>query len=154
MALKIRMARGGAKKRPYYHIVVTDERSPRDGRYIERIGSHNPFLDHDNPARVVLKLERVKYWLSVGAQPSERLQGFLAAAGLVEKKVRPTQTKKNQPKTKAQERMKEAAEKKAAAEQAAKEAAEAPAQEPVVAVEETPAEEPAPTEESAEPAAE
>ncbi len=127
MAVKIRMARAGAKKRPHYHIVVADERSPRDGRYIERLGSHNPFLEKDNPARVTLKIDRVKYWLSVGAQPSDRIHLFLAEAGILPKKPFTTLTKKNQPKRKAQERLQAEMDKKAAAEQAAREAAEAEA---------------------------
>lgn len=127
MALKIRMARAGAKKRPYYQIVVADERSPRDGRYIEQLGSHNPFLDHDNPNRVILKIERLKHWLSTGAQVSDRVHSFLAAAGLVKKKLNPIQTKKSTPKQKAQERMKAEEEQRLAAEQAAREAIEAEA---------------------------
>ncbi|MEI8320657.1 MAG: 30S ribosomal protein S16 [Alphaproteobacteria bacterium] len=155
MALKIRMARAGAKKRPYYHIVVTDERNPRDGKYIERLGSHDPFLDRENPSRVVLKLDRVKHWLSVGAQVSDRIHLFLANAGILEKKPLTPQTKKNKPKRKAMERVQADIDRKAAAEQAAKDAAEAEAAaaaqaaaEPVV--EESVAEEIAPEEASVE----
>lgn len=132
--LVIRMTRHGAKKRPYYHIVVADSRSPRDGRFIEKVGTYNPMLARENPQRVTLVEERVKYWVGVGAQPSERVARFLHAANLgpkVEKRVTP---KKSAPKAKAQERIKLAAEAaKAAAEAAAAEAAapaaEAPAAE-------------------------
>ena len=81
--LKIRLARGGAKKRPYYRIVVADIRSPRDGKFIEKLGAYNPLLAKDDPSRVTLKEERIKYWLSNGAQPTERMERLLAAAGLV-----------------------------------------------------------------------
>jgi len=143
MALKIRMARAGAKKRPYYHIVVTDERNPRDGKYIERLGSHDPFLDKENPSRVVLKLERVKHWLSVGAQVSDRIHLFLANAGILEKKPLTPQTKKNKPKRKAMERVQADIDRKAAAEQAAKDAAEAEAAAAAQAAAEPVVEEPA-----------
>ncbi|MGH6947775.1 MAG: 30S ribosomal protein S16 [Kiloniellales bacterium] len=121
MSLKIRLARGGAKKRPYYRIVVADSRSPRDGRFIEKIGNFDPMLKKDNPERIRLDLERAKHWLSVGATPSDRVNRFLHDAGLTEKRPVPTQTKKHLPKAKAQERMK-------AAEEAAKAAAEKPAE--------------------------
>lgn len=106
MALKIRLARGGAKKRPFYKIVVAESTSPRDGKFIERLGSHNPMLPKDHAERVVLKLERIKYWLSVGAQPTERVTKFLANAGLVKAEKRADQTKQHLPRKKAQERMK------------------------------------------------
>lgn len=110
MALKIRLARGGAKKRPFYRIVVADSRCSRDGKFVEKIGTYDPFLAHDNPERVVLKTERAKYWISVGAQPSERVALFLANAGLAERpEIRET-PKKSAPKKKAQEKMKQAAE--------------------------------------------
>ncbi len=83
MAVKIRLARGGAKKRPFYRIVVADERAPRDGRYIERVGSYNPLLAKDNPKRVELNEERIKYWLGEGAQVTERIHRFLFKAGLM-----------------------------------------------------------------------
>jgi small subunit ribosomal protein S16 len=123
MALKIRLARGGAKKRPYYRIVVADTRSPRDGRFIEKIGSFNPLLPKDHKERLVLDLERAKHWLSVGALPTDRVERFLDGAGLVKRAPRnnPTQGK---PKAKAQERLEAA---RLAAEEAAK-AAEAPAE--------------------------
>lgn len=118
MALKIRLARHGAKKRPFYAIVVADARSPRDGRFIEKVGTYNPMLPADSGERIVLKDERVKYWLGVGAQPTDRLIRFFADRGLVKAPARPEQTKKSAPKAKAQQRAKEAAE-KAAAEAAA-----------------------------------
>ena len=83
MALKIRLSRGGAKKRPFYHVVIADSRSPRDGRFIERVGSYNPMVAKDHAERLVLKEERIKYWMGVGALPTDRVARFLAAAGLV-----------------------------------------------------------------------
>jgi small subunit ribosomal protein S16 len=85
MSVKIRLSRGGTKKRPYYYVVVADSTSPRDGRYIEQIGTHNPLLAKDNPERVKLDLERVKHWLSVGAQPTDRVARFIDAAGLAKR---------------------------------------------------------------------
>ena len=82
MSVKIRLSRGGAKKRPYYHIVIADSRRARDGKFIERVGSYNPMLPKDNPDRVKLNEERIKHWLGVGAQPSDRVHRFLGAAGL------------------------------------------------------------------------
>jgi len=146
MALKIRLARGGAKKRPFYRIVVADIRSPRDGRFIEKLGRHNPMLPKDHEERVVLNEERIKYWLGVGAKPTDRVHRMLAAAGLIGDRAIPEQTKKHLPGAKAQERVREAEEKaKEAAEAAA--AAEAEAAE-AAAAEEAPAEE-APAEEAA-----
>jgi small subunit ribosomal protein S16 len=142
MALKIRLSRGGAKKRPFYHVVVADSRSPRDGRFIERVGTYNPMVPKGHPERITLKDERIKHWMSVGALPSDRVARFLADAGMVEKPVMHEQTKQHMPKAKAQERMQEA-------EDAAKAAAEAPAEE---AAAEAPAEEAAaeaPAEEAA-----
>lgn len=109
MALKIRLARGGAKKRPFYRIVVAEATSPRDGRFVERVGSYNPMLASDHAERVVLNQERIKYWLSVGAQPTDRVQLFLARASLVPAVVRPANPTKAAPKKKAQERAKEEA---------------------------------------------
>jgi small subunit ribosomal protein S16 len=103
MALKIRLARGGAKKRPFYRIVIADAASPRDGRFLERIGHYNPLLPRDNPERIKFDVERVKHWLSRGAQPTERVQRFLADANLATFK-QPTRPQKSQPKKKAQER--------------------------------------------------
>jgi small subunit ribosomal protein S16 len=158
MATKIRLARGGSKKRPYYRIVIADVRSPRDGKFIERVGSYNPMLASDHADRIVLNKERIQHWLKTGAQPTDRVQRFLANAGLIEAKKRPEQTKKNQPGAKTQERIAEAAAKKEAAEQAAKDAAEAAKAEAEAAaaapVEEAPAAETAAEEAPAEAPAE
>jgi small subunit ribosomal protein S16 len=124
MALKIRLARGGAKKRPYYRIVVADARSPRDGRFIERVGTYNPLLPTDHAERLRLDTEAVKKWLAVGAQPTDRLVRIFANLGLVAQPERPEQTKKNAPKAKAQARAKEAADRAAAAAAAQESAAE------------------------------
>ena len=132
MSVKIRLTRGGAKKRPYYRIVVANSRDPRDGRFIEQVGTYNPMLPSDHQDRVRLKTDRIQKWLGDGAQPSDRVARFLADAGLMERRAIPNQTKKNQPKAKAQERLREAAEAaKAAAEAVADEApaAEAVAEE-------------------------
>jgi len=137
MSVKIRLTRGGAKKRPYYRIVVANSRDPRDGRFIEQVGTYNPMLPSDHSDRVRLKTDRIQKWLGDGAQPSDRVARFLADAGLMERRAIPTQTKKNLPKAKAQERLREAAEAAKAAEEAAAE--EAPAEE--VVAEEAPAEE-------------
>ena len=115
MSLKIRMSRGGAKKRPFYSIVVADSRSPRDGRFIEKLGTYNPMLDKGHPERVVMKTERIQHWLKVGALPSERVQRFLGDAGLAPKPEIHERPKKSAPKTKAQERAKAAGEAAAAA---------------------------------------
>ena len=88
MSVKIRLSRGGTKKRPYYYVVVADSTSPRDGRYIEQIGTHNPLLAKDNPERVKLNLDRMKHWLSVGAQPTDRVARFIDAAGLGKREPR------------------------------------------------------------------
>ena len=152
--LKIRLARGGAKKRPYYSIVVADSHSPRDGRFIEKVGTYNPLLKKDDPQRVTLKIERLKDWIAKGAQPTDRVARFLAAEGLAEW-AHGNNPNKGKPGKKAEERAAEraqreeerlAAEAEAAA--AAAEAAAAPAP-----VEETAAEE-APVAEEAAPAAE
>jgi len=142
--LTIRLSRGGAKRRPYYRIVVADSRKSRDGRFIERLGSYNPMLEKDDPKRVQLQEERIKHWIGVGAQPSERVQKFLAQAGMMEAPTIHAQTKKDKPKAKAQERMAAEEEAKKAAEEAAA-AAEAEAAEAAAA----PAEEEAPAEEAA-----
>ena len=137
MSLRIRLSRGGAKKRPFYRIVVADSRSPRDGRFIEKIGTYNPMLPKDGGNRLVIKEDRVKYWVSVGALPSDRVARFLGDAGLMDKPATPAnQTKQNMPKAKAQERLQEQADKAEATVAAAAEATAAPA-------EEAPAEEPA-----------
>lgn len=141
MSLRIRLSRGGAKKRPYYRIVVTDSRNPRDGRFIERVGTYNPMLAKDDEKRVTLKEDRIKHWVGLGALPSDRVARFLGAAGLGAVPAIPKQTKQNKPKAKALERIAEkeakAAEaiaeaeaaKAAAAEAAAAPAVEAPAEE-------------------------
>lgn len=114
MALKIRMARGGAKKRPFYRIVVAEATSPRDGRFVERIGHYDPFLEHSDANRVVMNLDRARYWLSQGAKPSERVALFLAKAGILPETQPTERPKKSAPKKKAQERMKAEAERAAA----------------------------------------
>lgn len=145
MSVAMRMARGGSKKRPYYKIVIADIRAPRDGKFIERIGSYNPLLAKDDEKRVILDLDRAKHWLSVGAQPSDRVARFLDAAGVLKREAR-NNPNKAKPGEKATERLEEKAEKAAAAEEAAKEAAAAPVEE---APAETPAEETAAAEEAA-----
>ena len=125
MALKIRLARGGSKKRPYYRIVIADIRMPRDGRFIEKVGSWNPMLDKTDENRVTLELERIKYWMSVGAIPTDRVARFLDAAGLM-KRVASNNPNKAKP---GKKRVAREEEKKAAAE-AAKEAAKAEAEKP------------------------
>tara|TARA_R110002110_G_scaffold84621_2_gene219926 strand:- start:176 stop:640 length:465 start_codon:yes stop_codon:yes gene_type:complete len=145
------MSRGGSKKRPYYKIVIADVRAPRDGKFIERIGSYNPLLAKDDEKRVVLDAERAKHWLENGAQPSDRVARFLDAAGLLKREAR-NNPNKGKPGEKATERLEEKAEKAAAAEEAAKEAAAAPAEE--APAEEAPAAEDAPAAEEAAPAEE
>lgn len=138
MALKIRMARGGAKKRPFYRIVVADVRSPRDGRFIERLGTYNPLLPKDSDERVKLNEERIKHWLSHGAKPSDRVNRFLDEAGILKREAR-NNPNKAKPGKKRVEREEAAAEAAKQAEEDAKQAAEAPVEEP--AAEEAPAEE-------------
>ena len=121
MALSMRLSRGGSKKRPYYRIVVADARSPRDGRFIEKIGTYNPLLAKDSPERVKLDADRAKHWLSVGAQPTDRVLRFLDAAGVKERAAR-NNPKKAEPGEKAKERLEERAEKLKAAEEAKAEA--------------------------------
>ncbi|WP_106639221.1 30S ribosomal protein S16 [Allosphingosinicella vermicomposti] len=128
MAVAIRLARGGSKKRPYYKVVVSDVRAPRDGKFIERVGSYNPLLSKDNPERVKLDTDRVKHWLSVGAKPTDRVHRFLDAAGLLERTAR-NNPKKAEPGEKAKERAEERAAKEAEAAEAAAAAAAAPAEE-------------------------
>jgi small subunit ribosomal protein S16 len=103
MSVKIRLSRGGTKKRPYFYIVVAEAASPRDGRYIEQIGTHNPLLPKDNADRVKLDLDRVKHWLSVGAQPTDRVARFLDAAGLAKREAKQNPSK-GKPKKKRLER--------------------------------------------------
>jgi len=167
MALSMRLSRGGSKKRPYYKIVVADARAPRDGKFIERIGSYNPQLPKDSAERMILDTERAKHWLAAGAQPSDRVARFLDVAGVKERKVK-SNPNKGEPGQKAKDRAEDKATKLAEAEEAAAAAAAAPAPEPepevveevaaeeaAPAVEETPAaEEAAPAAEEAAPAAE
>ena len=145
MAVSIRLARGGAKKRPYYKIVVTDARNARDGKFIERIGSYNPLLAKDNPERVKLDADRARHWLSVGAQPSDRVARFLDAAGVKERTAR-NNPKKAEPGEKAKERAEERASREAEAAEAAAAAEAAPAEEAPAEAAETV--EAAPTEEA------
>jgi small subunit ribosomal protein S16 len=154
MSISIRLSRGGAKKRPYYRIVVANSRSPRDGKYLEQIGTYNPLLAKDSPERVKLVEDRARYWLGVGAQPTDRVARFLDAAGIKERVAR-VNPKKGEPGEKAKERAEERAAKIAEAEEAAraaeeeaKAAAAAPAEE--APAEEAPAAEEAATEEQAE----
>lgn len=128
MSMKIRLARGGSKKRPFYRVVAADSRMPRDGRYVEKLGTYNPLLAKDSEERVKLDMERVQYWLDQGAQPSDRVSRFLEAAGVIEKKER-ANMKKAEPGKKAQDRVEEKAAKAAAAAEAAAAPAEAPAEE-------------------------
>jgi small subunit ribosomal protein S16 len=142
MAVSIRLSRGGSKKRPYYRIVVADARAPRDGNFIEKIGTYNPLLAKDDEKRVTLDTERAKHWLSVGAQPTDRVHRFLDKAGVLERTAR-NNPNKGKPGEKALERVEELAKKaeakveaEAAAKVAAAEAAAAPAPEPEPVVEE------------------
>ncbi|GGD41876.1 30S ribosomal protein S16 [Aureimonas glaciei] len=147
MPLKMRLARAGSKKRPYYHIVVADARSPRDGRFVETIGSWNPMLAKD-AVRVTLNEERIKYWLGEGAQPTDRVLRFLDQAGIANRPERKNETK-GLPGKKAQERIAEREQKvidareKAEADEAAAVAAAAEAAEAAEAAKNAPAEEPA-----------
>jgi len=124
MATKIRLARAGSKKRPYYHIVIADVRAPRDGRFIERVGAYNPMLPKDSEERIKLDVERIQHWLSSGAQPTDRVHRFLDAAGLLKREAR-NNPDKAKPGKKAQERLDE---KRQAEEDAAAAAAEAAAE--------------------------
>lgn len=128
MAMKIRLARGGSKKRPHYAIVATDSRMPRDGRFLEKLGTYNPLLPRDSEDRIKMDMERVQYWLGQGAQPTDRVARFLEAAGATEKTERKN-LKKGEPGKAAKDR----AEKRAARETAAREAEEAAKNAPVVA---------------------
>lgn len=138
MSVSIRLSRGGSKKRPYYRIVVANSRAPRDGAFIEKIGTYNPMLAKDDEKRVVLDVERAKHWVSVGAQPTDRVARFFDAAG-VKERVAKNNPKKAEPGEKAKERAEERAAKIAAAAEAAAEAAAAPAPAPAPAAEEAPA---------------
>ena len=140
MALSIRLARGGRKKRPFYRIVVADKRMPRDGRYIEKLGTYNPLLNDDNENRVTLVEERVKYWLGEGAQPSERVAKFLGKAGFIDMPEVPNRPNKSEASEKTKLKIADKQEKQEAAAEAAK-AAEAEAKEAAKAAAEAPAEE-------------
>lgn len=129
MALRIRLARRGSKKRPVYSIVVAPHTSSRDGKFVEKVGSYSPLLANDHPSRIVLDTDRIKYWLSVGAKPTERVELFLGKAGVVDMPEQPNRPKKSALKQKAQDRIQEAADAKAAAAEAAKAEAEKPAEE-------------------------
>lgn len=152
MALAIRLSRGGRRNRPFYRIVVADKRMPRDGRYIEKLGTYNPLLDNDNEQRVVINADRVKHWLSEGAKPSERVALFLGQAGIIDMPAQPVRPSKSAPSEKTKQMVADKEEKRKAAEDAAKEAEEAAKAEAAAAAEapaeEAPAEE-APAEEAA-----
>ncbi len=141
MALSIRLSRGGRKKRPFYRIVVTDKRMPRDGRYIEKLGTYNPLLADNDENRVKLVEDRIKYWLSEGAQPSERVALFLGKAGLIDMPKQPNRPKKSAPGEKAKLLIEDKEEKRKAAEEAAKAAEEEAKAAAAAPEEEAPAEE-------------
>ena len=151
MALKIRLSRGGRKSRPFYRIVVADSRMPRDGRYIERVGTYNPLLNDQDENRINLVKERIEYWLSQGAQPTERVALFLGKAGMIDMPAQPVRPNKSAPGEKAKMLLADKEEKRKAAEEEAKlaeeeakaaaaAAAEAPAEEAPAAEEEAKAE--------------
>jgi small subunit ribosomal protein S16 len=125
MALKIRMARGGRKKSPSYRIVVADARAPRDGKFIEKVGTYNPMMPKDNPARLVLDVELCKKWIAEGAEPSERVASFLGQAGIIAMPAKRQSVEKAKPKAKALEMIRQKEEKATAAVKAAEEAAAA-----------------------------
>ena len=152
MAIAIRLSRGGAKKRPYYRIVAADSRRARDGKYLEQLGTYNPMLPKDDEKRVTLIEDRIKYWLGVGAQPSDRVLRFLDAAGIMERTPR-NNPQKAEPGEAAKERAEEKAAKAAEAEEAKKAAEEEAKAEAEKPAEEAPAEEPAAEEAPAEEAA-
>ncbi len=158
MSLKIRLSRAGAKKRPFYRVVVADTRSPRDGRFLERLGTYDPMLPKDHPERVRLNVERIRHWLDVGALPSDRVARFLGAAEIIPMPAQRNNPQKGQPRAKALERQAARAEKAAAAasapvEPAPEEAAAEEAASEEVATEEAAAEEAAPEESAPEEAA-
>ena len=146
MATKIRLARGGSNKRPFYRIVIADETAPRDGNFIEKIGNFNPMVPKDHKERVVISKERAEHWLKVGAQPTDRVQRILSDLGLMEAPKVTEKTKKHLPKAKAQERIKAKEEAALKAEEEAKAAAEAAKAEAEKPAEEPATEEPAPAE--------
>ncbi len=122
MALKIRLSRGGAKKKPFYRIVVAEATSPRDGKFVEKIGSYNPMVDHDNKERLVIDAERVKYWISKGAKPTLRVSKLISKDGLVDKPIINEQPKKSAPGKKRLEREAEEAKTETTTEEAKTEA--------------------------------
>ncbi len=148
MPVRIRLSRGGAKKRPFYRIVVADSRRARDGKFIDQIGTYNPMLPKDSADRVKMDLDKAKEWIAKGAKPSDRISIFLSNLGVMEKPVITEKTKKHLPKKKAQERLAAAKEK----EEAAKAAAEEPKAEAKPAEDAQPAEEPKAEEAEAKPA--
>jgi small subunit ribosomal protein S16 len=137
MALKVRLSRQGRKKLPFYSIVVADSRSPRDGKYLEKVGTYNPALKKDDDKRIILNVERIQHWLKQGALPTDRVAIFLGKAGLIPMPEQKNNPEKAKPKAKAQERLREREEKAKAAAEAAAEAKAAPA--PEAAPEEAPA---------------
>ena len=158
MSLKIRLSRAGAKKRPFYRVVVADTRSPRDGRFLERLGTYDPMLPKDHPERVRLNEERIRHWLGVGALPSDRVARFLGAAEIIPMPAQRNNPQKGQPRAKALERQAARAEKAKAAAEAeaetppepvAEEAAPEEAASDEATAEEAPAEEAVPTEDAA-----
>ena len=149
--LKIRMSRGGAKKRPVYKIVIADSRKPRDGRFIEKVGFFNPLLPKDKKERLNLDVDRIKYWLEKGAKPSDRIARFLGEANIIPKPAQRNNPNKAKPKKKAQERLAAAEEAKKAAEEAVKAEAEKPAEPTPAPANEAPAEETKLEEKPAEP---
>ena len=153
MAVSLRLSRGGSKKRPYYKIVVANSRAPRDGKFLEQVGTYNPLLAKTDEKRVVLDVERAKYWVANGAQPTDRVARFLDAAGVKERAAR-NNPNKGEPGQKAKDRAEDKAAKLAEAEEAAREAAAAPAVEEAPAEEAPAAEEVAPTVEEAQAAEE
>ena len=114
MAVHLRLSRGGSKKRPFFSIVAAESRAPRDGRFIEKLGTYNPLLAADDAQRLILNADRLKYWLGVGAQPTEKVARFLGQAGIAAQPARSVRPQKSAPKAKAQERAKAKAEKNAA----------------------------------------
>jgi len=148
MSVSIRLSRGGSKKRPYYKVVVSNSRSPRDGKYLEQVGTYNPLLAKDDENRVRLTEDRVRYWLGVGAQPTDRVARMLDKAGIKERAAT-NNPKKGEPGQKAKDRAEDKAAKLAEAEEAAKAAAAAPAEEAPVEEAAAPADEAAPAEAAA-----
>ena len=141
MAVRIRLSRGGSKKRPFYRIVAADQRAPRDGRYIEKLGTYNPMLPKEHEERLTINSDRLKYWLGVGAQATDRVARLMSALSLMDAPAITQQTKQSAPKAKAVERMREK-------EEAAKAAAEAKAAEEAAAAEAAAQAEAAPAEEA------